>query len=467
MKKDRKGEIRKANNGQLMKIIEYRNCNDIDIEFEDKSIVKHKAYKQFKKGEIKNPKVAINTYTKQNRNVKKYRKGEISYAKDGMKMMIDNYENAHNVNVKFEDGLIVLHKNYCNFKNGDIKHPKIFPNGIEIIEFAYRIKDEWYYRCRNDDWTEEKILPISEIAPEPVMTSKNITERRVIYGSVKNQTMKASNGMMMKCIEDNGSKDITVQFEDKAIAYHQRRESFLKGHIRHPNEKPHSVKNAKEKHVGEVYYDKNGRKMTIVEFNSNSNVTIEYEDKTRLYNKEYRIIKKGADLYPKTRVGETKIARNGLKMTIIDDRVWNDVHIQFEDGEIVTGVTKQQFDSGAIKHPKYNGKSHKQAQERQGLKAIMKNGLEVEIIEYRNASDMDVKFENGLISLNRDWNSFRHKRMGMPHYVGNLFIKEFAYRLGEDWFYIVKSDDFDEDKIMSVKEMYAYTHVNHADIRPK
>ena len=52
---DRTGETRVNNNGEEMKIIRYANRNDIDVQFEDGTIVEHRKYKNFKKGKIKNP----------------------------------------------------------------------------------------------------------------------------------------------------------------------------------------------------------------------------------------------------------------------------------------------------------------------------------------------------------------------------------------------------------------------------
>ena len=52
---DRTGETNIATNGQVMTIVKYRGCNDIDIQFEDETIVKHKQYTNFKKGTIQNP----------------------------------------------------------------------------------------------------------------------------------------------------------------------------------------------------------------------------------------------------------------------------------------------------------------------------------------------------------------------------------------------------------------------------
>lgn len=55
-KKERLGEIRKNREGYEMKIVEYNNCHDIIVEFQDKYKAKvHTGYGNFKKGVAKNP----------------------------------------------------------------------------------------------------------------------------------------------------------------------------------------------------------------------------------------------------------------------------------------------------------------------------------------------------------------------------------------------------------------------------
>ena len=51
------GETRTMNNGQKATIIKYKKYNDIDIQFEDGTIVQHRAYSSFKKGKIRNPNI--------------------------------------------------------------------------------------------------------------------------------------------------------------------------------------------------------------------------------------------------------------------------------------------------------------------------------------------------------------------------------------------------------------------------
>ena len=48
------GETNKNTKGYLMKIIKYINSKNIDVIFEDGSVVHNKRYGDFKKGNIKN-----------------------------------------------------------------------------------------------------------------------------------------------------------------------------------------------------------------------------------------------------------------------------------------------------------------------------------------------------------------------------------------------------------------------------
>ena len=53
-KTDRIGEVNRNTNGELMRIIAYRNAMDIDIQFEDGAVVRNKSYGNFKNGHIRN-----------------------------------------------------------------------------------------------------------------------------------------------------------------------------------------------------------------------------------------------------------------------------------------------------------------------------------------------------------------------------------------------------------------------------
>ena len=114
LKNDRVGEKRIANNGQKMTLIRYGGSQDVDVRFEDNTIVKHKTYGSFVKGEIRNPNFPYLT---------SLRVGEKNKAINGQTMEIINYYGANNITVKFDDGTIVYNKTYGAFKKGEIKNP--------------------------------------------------------------------------------------------------------------------------------------------------------------------------------------------------------------------------------------------------------------------------------------------------------------------------------------------------------
>lgn len=98
------------------------------------------------------------------------------------------------------------------------------------------------------------------------------------------------------------------------------------------------------------------------------------------------------------RIGETRIASNGMKMTIIHYNNSHDVDIEFEDGCITYHKRYDRFLMGYISHPiKANRNPNKK--DKIGFKKLSKNGLWVEIINYMNNKDITVKFEDGTIFL--------------------------------------------------------------------
>lgn len=54
-KLDRTGEVGYNNDGEKMTIVRYGNWDDIDVQFDDGTIIKHRIYDSFKKGYMKNP----------------------------------------------------------------------------------------------------------------------------------------------------------------------------------------------------------------------------------------------------------------------------------------------------------------------------------------------------------------------------------------------------------------------------
>ena len=55
MLKNRTGETHRAKNGMMMTIVDYRRNNDIDVQFEDGTICKNIAIKDFYEGNVRHP----------------------------------------------------------------------------------------------------------------------------------------------------------------------------------------------------------------------------------------------------------------------------------------------------------------------------------------------------------------------------------------------------------------------------
>lgn len=121
---DRIGETKIANNGMKMTIVEYRNCRDIDVLFEDGTengtLVQHRYYYHFKSGTIGYP--GVNTL---NQRYKQKCIGETNIANNGMEMKIVGYRDATDIDVEFADGTIVNHVNYGAFRQGAVRCPDI------------------------------------------------------------------------------------------------------------------------------------------------------------------------------------------------------------------------------------------------------------------------------------------------------------------------------------------------------
>ena len=114
--KDRLGEAREMKCKMEATIIRYGSAKDIDVRFKDGAIAKHKTYNLFKEGGIANPNMKVSAED---------RLGETRMMKCGMEATIIRYNRCDNINVRFEDGAVVKHRKYREFKKGEIANPNI------------------------------------------------------------------------------------------------------------------------------------------------------------------------------------------------------------------------------------------------------------------------------------------------------------------------------------------------------
>ena len=172
--KDRLGETQMMNCGMEATIIRYESAKDMDVCFKDGAIVEHRKYDSFKRGEIANPNMKVSA---------KNRLGETRMMNCGMKATIIRYGNNGDIDVRFEDRTIAKRKGYGDFKKGKIANPNIKTSAEN------RLGETWMMNCE----------------------------------------------MEATIIRYGGCNDIDVRFEDGAVAKHKLYDPFKKSKIAHPS----------------------------------------------------------------------------------------------------------------------------------------------------------------------------------------------------------------------------------------
>ena len=113
-------EKKVMNNGQTATIVRCGSYYDIDIRFDDGTIVTT-TYLSFRNGSTINPN--NNCYTRRaaaRKNIAKMRIGETRKMKTGLKATIIAYRNCHDMDVELEDGRQVNNISYYKFKDGKV-----------------------------------------------------------------------------------------------------------------------------------------------------------------------------------------------------------------------------------------------------------------------------------------------------------------------------------------------------------
>ena len=226
---DRLGETRMMNCGMEATIIRYGKYADIDVCFEDGTVVEHKAYNAFEKGNIANQNIKTSAENCL---------GETRMMNCGMKATIVRYGNNKDMDVRFEDGAVAKNKAYGEFKKGGIAHPsttakarlgetRMMNCGMKAIIIRYntskdidvRFEDGTIAKCKS-----YKSFKKGKIANQNIKVS---AENRL------GETRMMNCGMEATIIRYGNSIDIDVRFEDGKVAEHKTYNSFKKGNIAH------------------------------------------------------------------------------------------------------------------------------------------------------------------------------------------------------------------------------------------
>ena len=389
---DRVGQRNLARNGMWMEIIEYRSARDVDVRFDDGVVVEHITYGQFKAGEVGNP------------NIKCYKKpevgrvGETGYSKDNVLLTIVHYESAANIDVMAETGRLIKHRTYKEFRDR------------RIVAIPYE--------------------------------NKRIGE-----------TSKSNNGQIMTIIEYRGVYDIDVQFEDGTIVTHKTYKNFKKGKIANPN-----YNEAKHKYLGMTDMMNNGMEATITEFISTRDISVTFADGTVVEHVTVGNFLRGRVSNPNyikavTRLGETNKATNGQMMTIVGYTSCTDMTVKFEDGTVVEHIRYTSFLEGKVANPNY---TYLEALADQKVNKTVTTtiGLLATLVEIKSNSDGLIQYETGYSMPLKNYSNFERGRIShpFPYQLGSVTLEKPAYVYGTTGNFYCRCNKCKHADIMTVQE---------------
>ena len=141
---------------------------------------------------------------------------------------------------------------------------------------------------------------------------------------------------------------------------------------------------------GSVNTNTKGFKMTLVTYRNYSDVDIMFECGAVVKNKSYKCFLNGNICKPDTKEGQKSLSKKWGVLTLLKYHRYSNVDVKFEDGVLVYGVTYKSFLKGAVRKPV----------NRIGEKFTILDGYKAEIIAYRKAVDLDVLLDDGTVITN-------------------------------------------------------------------
>lgn len=299
-KLNRIGETHKAKNGMMMTIIAYRRNDDLDIMFEDGYIAIGRSYDMFKQGRIGNPNIS-RSYWKRNRKIKSFRIGETNRAKNGQTMTIVAYRRCDDIDILFEDGYLAEHKSYTSFLTGEILNPNVLIKGpaiksnrlgetatniqgLKMTIVAYRKSEDIDIQFENGIIITTSYYYFSKgnvICPNLPRHINRLGESNTM-----------NNGQIAEIITYRTATDLDVRFEDGTIVEHRSYRDFQLGTIKNPNW------NSTDRYIGQTHLSSYGFVMKVIQYRNAHDIDILYDTGYIKTHSHFNLFKKGQCGHP-------------------------------------------------------------------------------------------------------------------------------------------------------------------------
>jgi hypothetical protein len=130
---------------------------------------------------------------------------------------------------------------------------------------------------------------------------------------------------------------------------------------------------------------------------------------------------------PQNRVGQRNQNTSGLWMEVIEYKTATDITVRFDaNGQVVKNVTWRNFKTGSVANRAVPLRKNKEM--RLGETRVMNNGLRATITEYHSAKNITVKFEDGVIVYKKTYYKFSLGEIGHPPimFQNTLSLPEFS-----------------------------------------
>lgn len=224
-KADRIGMVNYNKKGEKMIILDYRSAVDLDIIFEDGTILKNRAYKEFNNGSVRKDNLALT------------RLGKTNINNQGFKMKIIEYRKVDDIDVEFEDGTIITNKKFAHFEDKSMRKPEPDHTGetnfnnygdkMTILEFNNHMNVLVGFEDGTTTVRRYSCFKSGNIR-HPLMNKMRIGEVNL-----------NSQGCKMEIIKYNSHEEILIEFDDliktkRIVSYSQFKNGQIKSNF-HPS----------------------------------------------------------------------------------------------------------------------------------------------------------------------------------------------------------------------------------------